>query len=196
MSTSLPYEKLTLLENFGHSLCAPAFLFQPAQVEEIGQIFKFAKQNGMTVTLRGAGRSYNDAALNGGGIVLDLRQMTKILSWDPASGIVRLEPGVTLAQLWQKVLPDGWWLPVVSGTMTTTMGGCLGMNIHGKNNFRMGTIGEHVLEFTALLPSGAEVTCSPKKNGDLFRAMIGGLGMLGVFTAITLQMKKVFSSKM
>jgi decaprenylphospho-beta-D-ribofuranose 2-oxidase len=95
--------------------------------------------------------------------------------------------------LWQAVLPDGWWPPVVSGTMTTTLGGCLGMNIHGKNNFRMGTIGEHVTQFTALLPTGAEVTCSPKKNGDLFRAMIGGLGMLGVFTSITLQMKRVHS---
>ena len=35
--------------------------------------------------------------------------------------------------------------------------------------------------------------CSPKKQGDLFHAMIGGLGMLGVFTSITLQMKRVHS---
>jgi hypothetical protein len=77
--------------------------------------------------------------------------------------------------------------------MTTTLGGCLGCDIHGKNNFRMGPIGEHVVEFDALLPSGAQITCSPKKNGDLFRAMIGGLGMLGVFTSITLQMKRQYS---
>jgi FAD/FMN-containing dehydrogenase len=77
--------------------------------------------------------------------------------------------------------------------MTTTLGGCLGANVHGKNNFRMGTIGEHVLEFTALLPTGAEITCSPKKNGDLFHSMIGGLGMLGIFTSITMQMKKLHS---
>jgi FAD/FMN-containing dehydrogenase len=193
MPIPFPYEKLTLLENYGHSLRSPAYVFQPGEAEEIGQAFKLAKQRGLTVTLRGAGRSYNDAALNGGGIVLDLRRMNRILEWDPASGVVRTEPGVTLEQLWQKVLPDGWWPPVVSGTMFTTLGGCLGMNIHGKNNFRMGTIGEHVVEFTALLPTGAEVTCSPKKNGDLFRASIGGMGMLGVFTSITLQMKKMAS---
>jgi FAD/FMN-containing dehydrogenase len=57
----------------------------------------------------------------------------------------------------------------------------------------MGPIGEHVLEFTALLPTGAQVTCSPKKNGDLFRSMISGLGMLGIFTSITMQLKKVYS---
>jgi FAD/FMN-containing dehydrogenase len=77
--------------------------------------------------------------------------------------------------------------------MYTTLGGCLGANIHGKNNFKMGTIGEHVTEFTAVLPTGAEVTCSPKKNGDLFYSIISGLGMLGVITSVTLQMKKIDS---
>ena len=119
-----------------------------------------------------------------------MRGMNDIIEWDPATGSY-CEPGVTLEQFWQKVLPDGWWPPVVSGTMTTTLGGCLAANIHGKNNFKMGPIGEHVVEFTAVLPTGAEVTCSPKKNGDLFYAMISGLGMLGIFTSITMQMKHV-----
>jgi FAD/FMN-containing dehydrogenase len=119
--------------------------------------------------------------------------MKHVLSWDSATGLVRCEPGVTLEQLWKTVLPDGWWPPVVSGTMFTTLGGCLAANIHGKNNFKMGPIGEHVIEFTAILPTGAEITCSPKKNGDLFYAMISGLGMLGIFTSITLQMKRMYS---
>ncbi|MRR39225.1 FAD-binding oxidoreductase, partial [bacterium] len=190
---TLPNDKFTLLDNFGHSLKTPAYLFQSESAEDILAAFKLAKTNGLTVTVRGAGRSYNDAALNGGGLVLDLQRMNHIRKWDPGTGSITVEPGVTLCQLWQTVLPDGWWPPVVSGTMTTTLGGCLGANIHGKNNFHMGPIGEHVTEFTALLPTGAEVTCSLKKNGDLFRAMIGGLGMLGVFTSITLQMKRVSS---
>ena len=93
--------------------------------------------------------------------MLDLTGMDQILEWDPASGVVRCEPGVTLEKLWQHVEPHGWWPPVVSGTMKTTLGGCLGANIHGKNNFQKGTIGEHVLEFTAMLPSGESVTCTP-----------------------------------
>jgi decaprenylphospho-beta-D-ribofuranose 2-oxidase len=183
----------TTLENFGHSLKAQSYVITPRSADEINQTFQLAKKEGLTVTARGAGRSYNDAAMNGGGLVLDLSAMNQILEWEPATGQVRCEPGVTLQQLWQKILPDSWWPPVVSGTMTTTLGGCLAANIHGKNNFRMGPIGEHVTEFTALLPTGAEVTCTPKKNADLFYAMIGGYGMLGVFTSITLQMKKLHS---
>lgn len=188
-----PTAQWKALENFGHSLSAPSYTLQPTDPEQLMDVFRQARQRGWTVALRGAGLSYNDAALNGGGIVLDLTHMNRILDWNPDLGVITAQPGVTLRQLWQHVLPHGWWPPVVSGTMHTTLGGCLGMNIHGKNNFKMGTIGEHVLEFTALLPTGAHITCSPEKNGDLFRAMIGGMGMLGVFTSITLKMKRMYS---
>jgi FAD/FMN-containing dehydrogenase len=181
------------IENFGHSMRASSYVFKLQCMEEIPEVFQLAKKYGLTVTLRGAGRSYNDASLNGGGIVLDLSGLNHILEWNPETGIVKAEPGVTIQQLWQHTVEAGWWPPVVSGTMFTTLGGCLAANVHGKNNFRVGPIGEHVLEFTVLLPTGAELTCSPKKNGDLFHSMISGMGMLGVFTSITLQMKRVHS---
>ncbi|GAB4447671.1 MAG: FAD-binding oxidoreductase [Anaerolineales bacterium] len=183
----------TQLENFGHSLKASCYRIKVEKPDDIYKAFQLAKKNGLTVTARGTGISYNDVSLNGGGIVLDMSGMNRILEWDPASGVVRCEAGVTLEDLWKRVEPDGWWPPVVSGTMKTTLGGCLGANIHGKNNFRVGVIGEHVTEFTAMLPTGALVTCSPQKNADLFYAMIGGLGMLGVFTTVTLKMKRIHS---
>ena len=180
-------------ENFGHSMRAPSYRFCPTHAEDIHEIFCLAQQTGLTVTARGAGRSYNDASLNGGGILLDLSRMNRILEWDPATGRVRCEAGVTLEQLWKHVEPHGWWPPVVSGTMKTTLGGCLSANIHGKNNFQKGPIGEHVLEFQAMLPTGEQVTCTPEQNAELFYAMISGLGMLGIFTSITLQMKRIHS---
>ena len=144
----------TQFENFGHSLRSPSYRIQPKTAEDIYEAFQLAKRTGLTVNARGAGRSYNDAALNGGGILLDMSGMNQILEWDPTSGVVRCEPGVTLEKLWTHVEPHGWWPPVVPGTMRPTLGGCLAMNIHGKNNFRTGPIGEHVLAFEALLPTG------------------------------------------
>jgi len=181
------------LENFGHSLKASCYRIPVKTTEDIYEVFQLAKRLGLKVTARGAGISYNDASLNGGGIVMDMSGLNQIQEWDPASGVVRCESGVTLEQLWQRVEPDGWWPPVVSGTMKTTLGGCLAANVHGKNNFQVGPIGEHVVEFTATLPTGALVTCSPTKNADLFYALISGLGMLGVFTSITLKMKRIHS---
>jgi decaprenylphospho-beta-D-ribofuranose 2-oxidase len=185
--------QFTQLDNFGHSLKASCYRIQAGKTEDIYDAFQLAKQLGLTVTARGTGISYNDVSLNSGNIVLDMTGMNQVLEWDPATGTVRCEAGVTLQQLWQKVEPDGWWPPVVSGTMKTTLGGCLSANIHGKNNFKMGTIGEHVQEFTAMLSTGALITCTPKKNADLFYAMISGLGMLGVFTSVTMKMKRIHS---
>ena len=190
---SLLLNTFTQLENFGHSLKASSYRIRVKHTEDIYEAFQLAKKLGLTVTARGTGISYNDASLNGGGIVLDMSGMNQIVEWDPATGYVRCESGVTLQQLWQKVEPNGWWPPVVSGTMKTTLGGCLSANIHGKNNFRAGTIGEHVVEFTAMTPTGALVSCTPNRNADLFYSMISGLGMLGVFISITLKMKRIHS---
>ncbi len=148
MTTLTLQNQFVSLENFGHSLRAPAYLLKPICEEEIMEAFRLAQKTGLTVTARGAGRSYNDASLNGGGIVLDMSAMNHIINWDPETGQVTAEPGVTLQQLWQQTEPEGWWPPVVSGTMFTTLGGCLAANIHGKNNFKVGPIGEHVIEFS------------------------------------------------
>jgi decaprenylphospho-beta-D-ribofuranose 2-oxidase len=125
--------------------------------------------------------------------VLDTSRMSRILAWDPQSGVITCEPGVTIAQLWRATLADGWWPPVVPGTMAVTLGGAAAANIHGKNNWRAGSFGEHILRFDLLLPSGETVACSPDERADLFYAAIGGFGLLGCFTAITLQLRRIYS---
>ncbi len=189
----LELNRLTTLSGFGGAHHNISYLYRPTQTEQLHQLFETAHQHGLTVGLRGAGRSYGDAALNAGQIVLDLQRMNLILAWDPDKGIIKAQPGVTIQQLWQYTLEDGWWPAVVPGTMAPTLGGCLAMNVHGKNNYQQGTFGEHILEFTALLPTGDEVTCSPSQSSDLFYSIIGGLGVLAVVTSITLQLKRIYS---
>ena len=62
-NSTLSLERLTTLENFGHSLQAQSHLYQPVNTEELAELFRQAKKSGQTVTLRGAGRSYNDAEI-------------------------------------------------------------------------------------------------------------------------------------
>jgi hypothetical protein len=82
---------------------------------------------------------------------------------------------------------------VVPGTMRPTLAGCLSMNIHGKNNFRHGPIGQHVLDFDLLTTDGTVLHCSRTQNAEVFHAAISGLGLLGAFTRISLQQKRVES---
>jgi FAD/FMN-containing dehydrogenase len=192
-SELLPVQHLELIEGWGMSSDAAGYVFRPSTLEGVRDVFALAKSTGCSVAFRGAGRSYGDAALNSENIVLDLTRFNRILDWNPQSGVITCEPGVTIKQLWEYILPDGWWPPVVPGTMFPTLGGCASMNIHGKNNFRVGPIGDHITEFDLLLTTGELKHCSREENSDLFHAAIGGFGMLGCFTSLTLRMKRVYS---
>lgn len=189
----MPRDRIERVEAWGMAGAAVSYVYRPTTLDGVRDVFDVARRHGLTVGLRGAGRSYGDASLSSENICLDLTRMNRILDWNPKTGVISIEPGVTLRQLWQYIIEDGWWPPVVSGTMTVTMGGALGMNYHGKNNYKMGPIGDHTLEFDLMLPSGEIKTCSRTQNAEIFFAAIGGFGMLGVFTRITLQMKHVES---
>ena len=50
-----------------------------------------------------------------------------------------------------------------------------------KNNFAIGPIGEHVVEFTFLTPSGELIKCTKESNKELFYTFISGLGNAWLF---------------
>ncbi len=189
----LPEERLENVEGWGMSSTAVSYVYRPVNCDGIQEAFDAARHSGRSVGLRGAGRSYGDASLNAENVTLDLTRMRRILKWDPETGVIRVETGVSIQQLWQYTIEDGWWPHVVSGTMFPTLGGAAAMNIHGKNNWKAGPIGDHILAFDILLPSGELKHCSRTGNSELFHAAIGGFGMLGVITELTLQLKKVHS---
>jgi FAD/FMN-containing dehydrogenase len=189
----LPPERLERVWSWGGATSAMSWVYRPTTIEGLHDVLALARAEGRNVGLRGAGQSYGDAATNAENVCLDTSRLTRILDWDPGAGRIRVEPGVTIRQLWQYVIEDGWWPPVVSGTMQTSLGGAAGMNIHGKNNWKAGTIGEYIDAFDLLLPSGEVVRCSREERPDLFHAAIGGFGMLGCFTSLTLRLKRVHS---
>jgi len=181
------------VEGWGMAVGACSRVLRPRSVEEIRECYDTARADGVPLGLRGGGNSYGDASVNERGHVLDVSRMNRTLAWDAERGVVEAEPGVTIEMLWKRILPDGWWPRVVSGTMFPTLAGALAANIHGKNNFKVGTIGDATVEFDIVLPTGEVRTCSRETNSDLFHAAIGGFGMLGTFSRIVLQTKKVYS---
>lgn len=186
-------DRIELVQGFGRNRRSVGYVFRPSNADDVEEVFDLARRTGLTIGLRGAGMSYGDAAQNNEEVVVDLTGLRRVVAWNCHTGVVTVEPGVTVETLWSTVLPDGWWPPVVPGTMYPTVGGCVAMNVHGKNNFRVGPIGDHVLSFDFLTPNGNRLTVSRASNPDLFYAAIGGFGMLGCFVSITLQMKRVYS---
>ncbi len=178
---------------WGRSTSSEALVVRPTSEDLVRRVFEVASQHALPIGFRGAGCSYGDASQNEGAVLLDLSGFARILSFDEQSGLLIAEPGVTLEQIWRSSVPLGWWPPVVSGTMYPTLGGLLSMNVHGKNNWQVGTIGEHVRAFELMTITGEVLRCDRDQNADVFHAAIGGFGMLGCFTKVELQLKKVHS---
>jgi FAD/FMN-containing dehydrogenase len=184
-----------VLDGFGNSQRSASRCVRPGTPEELAGILARARDEGLAVSFRGNGRSYGDAALNTGGLAIDVRGMNRVLAFDRTTGVADVEPGVTIEQLWRTGLPHGWWPHVVPGTMFPTMGGCVAMNIHGKNCFKAGPFGDHVQELDLLTAAGETKTLSRERDPELFRAVIAGLGLLGAVTRVRLGMKRVESGR-
>jgi FAD/FMN-containing dehydrogenase len=146
------------------------------------------------VLARGLGRSYGDAALSKEGVVLLTERLNRLLDFDERTGVLRAEAGVTLADLLTVFAPRGWMPPVTPGTKFVTLGGCVAADVHGKNHHREGAFGAHVEALELMLADGTRVACGPSRRADLFRATVGGMGLTGVITEVSLRMKRAETS--
>src|SRR5262249_7605700 len=185
-----------LVGGWGMAVQGRAHVLRPTSAEQVAAAMTLVRRRGGTLALRGAGCTYGDAPMNRAGSVLDPGQMRRILAFDPRSGVISVEPGVTIRDLWRHAISYGFWPPVVPGTSAVSVGGATAMNIHGKNNFAVGPFGEHVESFVLETPGAGSLRCSREQNADVFHAAISGFGMLGCFTEITVRLKRVHSGRL
>jgi len=139
----------------------------------------------------GNGRSYGDSCQNEGGTLLHTRRLDHYIDFDPASGRLRCEAGVQLADIIALVLPQGWFLPVSPGTRFVTVGGAIANDVHGKNHHVAGSFGEHLRAFELLRSDGRRLLCTPAQNPDWFAATVGGLGLTGLVTWAEFTLRRV-----
>lgn len=148
------------------------------------------------VIARGLGRSYNDAAQNAGGLVVDLSGHRSFHSFDPATGVSRIGAGVSIADLIEVCLPHGWFPPVTPGTRHVTIGGAIAADVHGKNHHGDGSIARFVDSLRLWTPARGVVECGPSVEPELFWATLGGLGLTGIVLDATIRLRGVESSRM
>jgi decaprenylphospho-beta-D-ribofuranose 2-oxidase len=175
----------------GWSRTAPtrARVLSTTDIDSIADAVRNADERG--VIARGLGRSYGDPSQNAGGTVIDMTVLNKIHEINPDSAIVDVDAGVSLDQLMRAVLPYGLWVPVMPGTRQVTIGGAIGMDIHGKNHHSHGSFGNHVQSMDLLTADGRIRTLTPYgSEPELFWATVGGAGLTGIILRAKVRMKR------
>jgi FAD/FMN-containing dehydrogenase len=177
-----PIESWGRIGASGHDLVTPWTLAQARRALESSPTPWLA---------HGLGRSYGDVALNAGGRLIDTTKLDRFIAFDRDTGVLEAEAGVTLEDVIRLVLPRGWFLPTTPGTKFVTLAGAVANDVHGKNHHRVGTFGCWVRSLELARSDGSVHRCSADENPELFRATIGGLGLTGLITKVSLQLAKV-----
>jgi decaprenylphospho-beta-D-ribofuranose 2-oxidase len=150
-----------------------------------------ADRQGDPVLAFGLGRCYGDAALLRNGRVVLTRRLDRMLDFDPESGWLRCEAGVSLEEILHTFVPRGFFPPVVPGTQFVTVGGAIACDIHGKNHHVDGSFCDHIRRVELLVADGRVVTCGPDEEPELFWATVGGMGLTGLILSCEVQLARI-----
>ena len=185
--------KPLVLGGWGRAPMAPVAAFRPERLSELGAAL-VASAGGGGLLARGGGRSYGDQALNRDGHVLLTERLDRVLGFDPVTGVLVAEPGLTFRELLRLFLPRGWLAPASPGTAFATLGGAVANDVHGKNHDRSGGFGDHVLWLDLVLADGSQRRVSQDSDPALFHATIGGMGLTGIISALAVRLMAVPSN--
>ena len=148
------------------------------------------------ILCRGLGRSYGDSSLPPPShpVVAGAALADRILAFDPATGVLRAEAGLSLREMNRLLKPRGFFTAVTPGTEYVTLGGMVAADVHGKNHHRDGTFGNHVTSLRMRVADGRIVECSRDVEPDLFRATVGGMGLTGHILEVSCRLIRIPSS--
>jgi len=182
-------------EDFTHDEMAiygkakPEVLVEATSTEEVAAVVKLCNENKVPVTPSGARTGLVGGAVSiGGGVMISLTKMNKILGYDKENFVVKIQSGVLLNDLAQDAEKQGLLYPPDPGEKFATVGG----NAGGMRAVKYGCTRDYVRAMTVVLPTGEIVklgaTVSKTSSGySLLNLMIGSEGTLGIITELTLK---------
>jgi FAD/FMN-containing dehydrogenase len=127
-------------------------------------------------------------------ILVDMTALNKIISFDPQTGLVEVQAGAfwpefTSAYLQRQQGAARQWgfAQKQTGADNISIGGTLAANAHGRG-LSMQPFVSNVEAFTLVDANGNLVQCSRHQNPELFRLAIGGYGLFGVVSSVTIRL--------
>ena len=165
---------------------APSLVVEPGSVEEISAVMKLAHRESLAVSPRGGGTKTDlGAAPRSIDLVLDMGRMDEIIEHVPGDQVVRVQAGVKLETLQEKLAEADQMLALDPPERGATVGGMVAANASGPRRLRYGTVRDLIIGITVVLADGTVAKAGGKvvKNVagyDLGKLFTGSLGTLGV----------------
>ena len=116
---------------------------------------------------------------------LDMSTCNQLVFLDVPGKVVRVQAGMRWRALQEQLDRHGLAVKVMQSFSNFSVGGSVSVNCHGRY-VGSGSIAGSVRALQIVLRSGEVLEASRTHNRDLFRAALGGYGLLGVITEVEL----------
>jgi glycolate oxidase len=190
-------EDLKLYEyDGGVDKARPDIVVFPRSTEQVSQIVKVARKDGVPITGRGAGTGLSGGAIPRlGGIAVSFARMNRIIEIDLANERAVVEPGVVNLDLTIAVQNQGYFFaPDPSSQRACTIGGNVAENAGGPHTLAYGVTTNHVLGLEAVLPDGSVINTGARycdvPGYDLTGLLTGSEGTMALVTKIIVRLMR------
>ena len=162
--------------------------------EDIQRVIERAMREERGVSVAGGRHAMGAQQFGTDTLHVDTRSFNRVLNFDPRSGLIEVEAGMQWPELIQASLTmqagatEQWGIvQKQTGADRLSIGGSLSANIHGRGLRLKPFVGD-IESFKLVSADGQVVTCSRSQNSDLFKLAIGGYGLFGVVSSVTLRL--------
>lgn len=159
---------------------------RPQSAEEVGALLREWKGS---VSIGGSRCSMGGQIASERSLHLDMRAMRRLLSLDPSAGIVRVQAGMRWRDLQDRIDPHDLSVRIMQSYSNFSIGGSLSVNCHGRYVGK-GPLANSIRALRLTTADGRMLELSRSWRPDLFGAVIGGYGGLGVVTEIELDLDR------
>jgi glycolate oxidase FAD binding subunit len=164
----------------------PSIVVEPGTIEETSEVMKLASREGLAVSPRGGGTKIGlGNPPRQVDLILSTARMDGIIEHVPGDQIVRVQAGLKLQDLQERLAESDQMLGVDPPEEGATIGGIVAANSSGPRRLRYGTVRDLIIGIKVVLADGTVAKAGSKvvKNVagyDLSKLFTGSLGTLGV----------------
>jgi len=151
----------------------------PENREALVNVVKEASRLGIPLYIRGAGSGFSGGAVpSGGGLVVSIEKLSRIIKFDPDSFSVKVEAGIINGELQRFLGEKSYFYPPDPASMDfSTIGGNIAENSGGPRAFKYGVTRRYIRTIEWITSSGELI----EGTDDAVSAiLIGSEGTLGV----------------
>jgi len=166
-----------------------AAVVRPSSVDELAAIVADARALRRPIAVAGGRHAMGGQQFAEDAVLVDTRQLKRILALDEDRGLVTVEAGIQWPELIDRLQSSRWGIvQKQTGADRLSLAGALSANAHGRG-LALRPIIDQVEQFDLVDADGNVRTCSRASHPELFRLAIGGYGLFGIVARVQLRLR-------